>query len=440
MMIIMSKKNYADRDLKFETLQLHVGQEAPDPVTDARAVPIYQTSSFVFRNSEHAAARFGLADAGNIYGRLTNSTQGVFEDRIAKLEGGVAGLAVASGAAAITYTIQALAGAGEHIVAQKTIYGGTSNLLAHTLPNYGITATFVDAHNLEEVEGAIQDNTKAIYLETLGNPNSDIPDIDAIAEIAHKHGLPVVVDNTFGTPYLIRPIEHGADIVVHSATKFIGGHGTSLGGVIVDGGTFDWAASGRYPGISEPNPSYHGVKFTEAAGPAAFATYIRAILLRDTGATISPFNAFLLLQGTETLSLRIERHNENTKKVVEYLSNHPLVEKVNHPSLPDHPDHALYERYFPNGGASIFTFDIKGGQEEAHKFIDNLQLFSLLANVADVKSLVIHPATTTHSQCTAEELAEQNINPNTIRLSIGTENIDDIIEDLDEAFKAVEGK
>ena len=394
----------------------------------------------MFRNSEHAAARFGLADAGNIYGRLTNSTQGVFEDRIAKLEGGVAGLAVASGAAAITYTIQALAGAGEHIVAQKTIYGGTSNLLAHTLPNYGITATFVDAHNLEEVEGAIQDNTKAIYLETLGNPNSDIPDIDAIAEIAHKHGLPVVVDNTFGTPYLIRPIEHGADIVVHSATKFIGGHGTSLGGVIVDGGTFDWAASGRYPGISEPNPSYHGVKFTEAAGPAAFATYIRAILLRDTGATISPFNAFLLLQGTETLSLRIERHNENTKKVVEYLSNHPLVEKVNHPSLPDHPDHALYERYFPNGGASIFTFDIKGGQEEAHKFIDNLQLFSLLANVADVKSLVIHPATTTHSQCTAEELAEQNINPNTIRLSIGTENIDDIIEDLDEAFKAVEGK
>lgn len=432
--------NMSNRNYKFETLQLHVGQEHPDPATDARAVPIYQTTSYVFRNSEHAAARFGLADAGNIYGRLTNSTQGVFEDRIAKLEGGVAGLAVASGAAAITYTIQALAGAGEHIVAQKTIYGGTSNLLAHTLPNYGITATFVDAHNLEEVEGAIQDNTKAIYLETLGNPNSDIPDIDAIAEIAHKHGLPVVVDNTFGTPYLIRPIEHGADIVVHSATKFIGGHGTSLGGVIVDGGTFDWAASGRYPGISEPNPSYHGVKFTEAAGPAAFATYIRAILLRDTGATISPFNAFLLLQGTETLSLRIERHNENTKKVVEYLSNHPLVEKVNHPSLPDHPDHALYERYFPNGGASIFTFDIKGGQEEAHKFIDNLQLFSLLANVADVKSLVIHPATTTHSQCTAEELAEQNINPNTIRLSIGTENIDDIIEDLDEAFKAVEGK
>ena len=423
----MSERNY-----KFETLQLHVGQEQPDPATDSRAVPIYQTTSYVFKNSAHAAARFGLADAGNIYGRLTNSTQGVFEDRIAKLEGGVAGLAVASGAAAISYTIQALAGAGEHIVAQKTIYGGTSNLLAHTLPNYGITATFVDAHNLEEVEGAIHENTKAIYLETLGNPNSDIPDLDAIAEIAHKHGLPVVVDNTFGTPYLIRPIEHGADIVVHSATKFIGGHGTSLGGVIVDGGTFDWAASGRYPGISEPNPSYHGVRFTEAAGPAAFATYIRAILLRDTGATISPFNAFLLLQGTETLSLRIERHNENTKKVVEYLSNHPLVEKA------DHPDHALYEKYFPNGGASIFTFDIKGGQEEAHKFIDNLLLFSLLANVADVKSLVIHPATTTHSQCTAEELAEQNINPNTIRLSIGTENIDDIIEDLDEAFKALQ--
>ena len=429
----MSERNY-----RFETLQLHVGQEQPDPATDSRAVPIYQTTSYVFKNSAHAAARFGLADAGNIYGRLTNSTQGVFEDRIAKLEGGVAGLAVASGAAAISYTIQALAGAGEHIVAQKTIYGGTSNLLAHTLPNYGITATFVDAHNLEEVEGAIQGNTKAIYLETLGNPNSDIPDLDAIAEIAHKHGLPVVVDNTFGTPYLIRPIEHGADIVVHSATKFIGGHGTSLGGVIVDGGTFDWAASGRYPGISEPNPSYHGVRFTEAAGPAAFATYIRAILLRDTGATISPFNAFLLLQGTETLSLRIERHNEITKKVVEYLSNHPLVEKVNPPSLPDHPDHGLYEKYFPNGGASIFTFDIKGGQEEAHKFIDNLQLFSLLANVADVKSLVIHPATTTHSQCTAEELAEQNINPNTIRLSIGTENIDDIIEDLDEAFRALQ--
>ena len=435
----MSKKiSREDRNLKFETLQLHVGQETPDPASDARAVPIYQTTSYVFHNSKHAADRFGLADAGNIYGRLTNSTQGVFEDRIAALEGGVAGLAVASGAAAITYTIQALAAQGEHIVAQKTIYGGTSNLLAHTLPLYGISATFVDAHNLEEVEGAIQDNTKAIYLETLGNPNSDIPDLDAIAEIAHKHGLPVVVDNTFGTPYLIRPIEHGADIVVHSATKFIGGHGTSLGGVIVDGGTFDWAASGRYPWISEPNPSYHGVRFTEAAGPAAFATYIRAILLRDTGATISPFNAFILLQGTETLSLRIERHNENTKKVVEYLANHPLVESVNHPSLPDHPDHALYERYFPNGGASIFTFNIKGGQEEAHKFIDNLEIFSLLANVADVKSLVIHPATTTHSPCTEEELLDQGIKPNTIRLSIGTENIDDIIQDLDEAFKALQ--
>ncbi len=428
----MSERNY-----KFETLQIHVGQEQPDPATDARAVPIYQTTSYVFRDSAHAAARFGLTDAGNIYGRLTNSTQGVFEDRIAKLEGGVAGLAVASGAAAITYTIEALASAGEHIVAQKTIYGGSANLLAHTLPTYGIETTFVDAHNLEEVEAAIQENTKAIYLETLGNPNSDIPNIDAIAEIAHKHGLPVVVDNTFGTPYFIRPLEHGADIVVHSATKFIGGHGTSLGGVIVDGGSFDWAASGKYPGISEPNPSYHGVRFTEAAGPAAFVTYIRAILLRDTGAAISPFNAFLLLQGTETLSLRLERHNENAKKVVEYLSNHPLVEKVNHPSLPDHPDHALYEKYFPNGGASIFTFEIKGGQEEAHKFIDNLQLFSLLANVADVKSLVIHPATTTHSQATEEELLAQNIKPNTIRLSIGTENIDDIILDLDEAFKAL---
>ena len=426
-----------DRKFKFETLQLHVGQEEPDAVSDARAVPIYATTSYVFHNSAHAAARFGLADPGNIYGRLTNSTQGVFEDRIAALEGGTAGLALATGAAAITYTIQALASAGEHIVAQKTIYGGTSNLLAHTLPLQGITTTFVDAHNLEEVEGAIQENTKAIYLETLGNPNSDIPDIDAISEIAHKHGLPVVVDNTFGTPYLIRPIEHGADIVVHSATKFIGGHGTTLGGVVVEGGTFDWAASGRYPWISEPNPSYHGVKFTEAAGPAAFVTYIRAILLRDTGATISPFAAFLLLQGTETLSLRIERHNENTKKVLEYLVNHPLVEHVNHPALPDHPDHELYERYFPNGGASIFTFEIKGGQEEAHKFIDNLELFSLLANVADVKSLVIHPATTTHSQCTAQELADQGIKPNTVRLSIGTENIDDIIQDLDEAFKVL---
>ncbi|MCD8148362.1 MAG: O-acetylhomoserine aminocarboxypropyltransferase/cysteine synthase [Clostridiales bacterium] len=426
-----------DRNLKFETLQLHVGQEQPDPASDARAVPIYATTSYVFHDSAHAAARFGLTDPGNIYGRLTNSTQGVFEDRIAALEGGAAGLALASGAAAITYTIQALAKAGEHIVAQKTIYGGTSNLLAHTLPLYGITATFVDAHNLQEVEEAIQENTKAIYLETLGNPNSDIPDLDAIAEIAHRHGLPVVVDNTFGTPYLIRPIEHGADIVVHSATKFIGGHGTTLGGVVVDGGTFDWAKSGRYPWISEPNPSYHGVKFTDAAGPAAFVTYIRAILLRDTGALLSPFAAFLLLQGTETLSLRLERHNENTKKVVEYLSAHPLVEKVNHPSLPDHPDHALYEKYFPNGGASIFTFEIKGGQEEAHKFIDNLEIFSLLANVADVKSLVIHPATTTHSQCTQEELLDQGIKPNTIRLSIGTENIDDIIQDLDEAFKVL---
>jgi O-acetylhomoserine (thiol)-lyase len=421
---------------KFETLQLHVGQEQPDPATDSRAVPIYQTTSYVFRNCEHAAARFGLADAGNIYGRLTNSTQDVFEKRIAALEGGVAGLAVASGAAAITYTLQALAKEGEHIVAQKTIYGGTSNLLAHTLPLYGISATFVDAHNLAEVEGAIQDNTKAIYIETLGNPNSDIPDIDAIAEIAHKHGLPLVIDNTFGTPYLIRPIEHGADVVVHSATKFIGGHGTTLGGVIVDGGTFDWAASGRYPWISEPNPSYHGVKFTEAAGPAAFATYIRAILLRDTGATISPFNAFLLLQGTETLSLRLDRHAENTKKVVEYLSKHPQVEHVSHPSLPDHPDHALYEKYFPHGGASIFTFEIKGGQEAAFKFIDNLKIFSLLANVADVKSLVIHPATTTHSQLTEEELADVGIKNNTIRLSIGTEHIDDIIADLDQAFAA----
>ena len=424
-------------EYKFETLQLHVGQEQADPVTDARAVPIYATTSYVFHNSQHAADRFGLADAGNIYGRLTNSTQDVFEKRIAALEGGVAGLAVASGAAAITYTLQALAKQGEHIVAQKTIYGGTSNLLAHTLPLYGIEATFVDAHKLDEVEGAIQDNTKAIYIETLGNPNSDIPDIDAIAAIAHKHGLPLVIDNTFGTPYLIRPIEHGADVVVHSATKFIGGHGTTLGGVIVDGGTFDWAKSGRYPWISEPNPSYHGVKFTEAAGPAAFATYIRAILLRDTGATISPFAAFLLLQGTETLSLRLERHAENTKKVVEYLVNHPQVEHVNHPSLPDHPDHALYEKYFPNGGASIFTFEIKGGQKEAFEFIDHLKIFSLLANVADVKSLVIHPATTTHSQLSEEELLDVGIKPNTIRLSIGTEHIDDIIADLEQAFQAV---
>ena len=422
---------------KFETLQIHVGQEKPDPATDARAVPIYATTSYVFHDSAHAAARFGLADAGNIYGRLTNPTHGVFEDRIAALEGGAAGLALASGAAAITYTIQALAKKGEHIVAQKTIYGGTSNLLAHTLPLYGVETTFVNIHDLSEVAGAIQPNTKAIYIETLGNPNSDIPDIDAIAQIAHSHGLPLVIDNTFGTPYLIRPIEHGADIVVHSATKFIGGHGAALGGVIVDGGTFDWATSGRYPWLSEPNPSYHGVKFTKAAGKAAFVTYIRAILLRDTGAAISPFAAFLLLQGTETLSLRLDRHAENTQKVVEYLVSHPLVEKVNHPSLPDHPDHALYLKYFPNGGASIFTFEIRGGKEQAWQFIDGLDLFSLLANVADVKSLVIHPATTTHSQLTEEELLDVGIKPNTIRLSIGTEHIDDIIADLEKGFAQV---
>ena len=425
---------------KFETLQLHVGQEQPDPATGARAVPIYQTTSYVFRNSAHAAARFGLADAGNIYGRLTNSTQDVLEKRLAALEGGVAALALASGAAAITYTIQALAQAGEHIVAQKTIYGGSYNLLAHTLPQFGVSATFVDAHDLSAVTAAIQPNTKAIYLETLGNPNSDIPDIDAIAKIAHAHGLPLVIDNTFGTPYLIRPIEHGADIVVHSATKFIGGHGTTLGGIIVDSGKFDWKASGKYKLIAEPNPSYHGVSFAEVAGPAAFVTYIRAILLRDTGATISPFNAFLLLQGVETLSLRVERHAENTKKVVEYLANHPQVEKVNHPSLPEHPDHALYEKYFPNGGASIFTFEIEGGQTEAHKFIDGLEIFSLLANVADVKSLVIHPATTTHSQLSQEELLDQGIKPNTIRLSIGTEHIDDIIADLENGFAAAAQK
>ncbi len=419
---------------KFETLQLHVGQEQPDPATDARAVPIYQTTSYVFRNAAHAAARFGLADAGNIYGRLTNSTQDVLERRLAALEGGVAALATASGAAAITYVIQALAQAGEHIVAQKTIYGGSYNLLAHTLPQYGIQASFVDVHDLNAVTAAIQPNTKAIYLETLGNPNSDIPDIDAIAEIAHAHGLPLVIDNTFGTPYLIRPIEHGADIVVHSATKFIGGHGTTLGGIIVDSGKFDWKASGKYAPIAAPNPSYHGVSFVDAAGPAAFVTYIRAILLRDTGAAISLFNAFLLLQGVETLSLRVERHAENTKKVVEYLVNHPQVEKVNHPSLPEHPDHVLYEKYFPNGGASIFTFEIKGGQGTAHKFIDNLEIFSLLANVADVKSLVIHPATTTHSQLSPEELLDQGIRPNTIRLSIGTEHIDDIIADLEKGF------
>ena len=422
---------------KFETLQLHVGQENADPATDARAVPIYATTSYVFHDCAHAAARFGLTDAGNIYGRLTNSTQGVFEKRIAALEGGVAALAVASGAAAVTYTLQALGQNGGHFVAQKTIYGGSYNLLEHTLPNLGITATFVNIHDLSEVENAIQENTRAIYIETLGNPNSDIPDIDALAQLAHKHGLPLVVDNTFGTPYLIRPIEHGADIVVHSATKFIGGHGTTLGGVIVDSGKFDWAASGNYPAIAAPNPSYHGVSFVEAAGAAAFVTYIRAVLLRDTGATISPFAAFLLLQGTETLSLRLERHAENTKKVIEFLVKHPLVEKVNHPSLPDHPNHALYEKYFPNGGGSIFTFEIKGGVKDAHKFIDNLKIFSLLANVADVKSLVIHPSTTTHSQLSAEELLDQGIKPNTIRLSIGTEHIDDILSDLQAGFDAV---
>lgn len=419
---------------RFETLQLHVGQEQADPATDARAVPIYQTTSYVFHNAAHAAARFNLTDAGNIYGRLTNSTQDVLEKRIAALEGGVAALALASGAAAITYTIQALAQAGDHIVSQKTIYGGSYNLLGNTLPQYGITTTFVDIHNPDELKAAIRPNTKAVFIESLGNPNSDIPDIDSVAKIAHEHGLPVVVDNTFCTPYLLRPIEHGADIVVHSATKFIGGHGTTLGGIIVDSGRFDWKASGKYAPIAEPNPSYHGVSFADAVGPAAFVTYIRAILLRDTGAAISPFNAFLLLQGVETLSLRIERHVENTKKVVAFLSNHPNVEKVNHPSLPDHPDHALYEKYFPNGAASIFTFDIKGGQDEAFRFIDSLEIFSLLANVADVKSLVIHPATTTHSQLAPEVLADQGIKPNTIRLSIGTEHIDDIIEDLDRAL------
>ncbi|MDY4767688.1 MAG: O-acetylhomoserine aminocarboxypropyltransferase/cysteine synthase family protein [Treponema sp.] len=426
------------KKLHFETLQLHVGQETPDPVTDSRAVPIYQTTSYVFHNSKHAADRFGLADAGNIYGRLTNSTQDVFEKRIAALEGGVAALAVASGAAAIDYTIKALAQAGDHIVAQKTIYGGSYNLLAHTLKAFGIETTFVDAHNLKDVEGAIKENTKAVYLETLGNPNSDIPDIDAVAEIAHKHGLPLVIDNTFGTPYLIRPIEHGADIVVHSATKFIGGHGTTLGGVIVDSGKFDWKKSGKYGPVAEPNPSYHGISFADAVGPAAFVTYIRAILLRDEGATISPFNAFLLLQGTETLSLRLDRHVENTKKVVEFLKNHPKVQKVNHPSLENHPDHALYEKYFPNGGASIFTFEIKGGREAAWKFIDNLKIFSLLANVADVKSLVIHPASTTHSQLNDAELADQGITQGTIRLSIGTEHFEDIISDLSRAFDAVQ--
>lgn len=424
-------------DYRFETLQLHVGQENPDPATDARAVPIYATTSYVFKNSAHAAARFGLSDAGNIYGRLTNSTQDVLEQRIAALEGGIAALALASGAAAISYTLEALGQNRGHFVAQKTIYGGSYNLLAHTLPNFGITATFVNIHDLAEVEAAIRENTRAIYIETLGNPNSDIPDIDALAALAHKHGLPLVVDNTFGTPYLIRPIEHGADIVVHSATKFLGGHGTTLGGVIVDSGKFDWEANGKYPAVAAPNPSYHGVAFVKAAGPAAFVTYIRAILLRDTGATISPFAAFLLLQGIETLSLRLERHAENTRKVVEFLAGHPQVEKVNHPSLPDHPDHALYQKYFPKGGASIFTFEIKGGQAEAHKFIDSLKIFSLLANVADVKSLVIHPATTTHSQLEEKELEDQGIRQNTIRLSIGTEHIDDILADLQNGFDAV---
>lgn len=422
---------------KFETLQLHVGQEEADKATDSRAVPIYQTTSYVFHNSQHAADRFGLRDAGNIYGRLTNSTQDVLEKRLAALEGGVAALAVASGAASISYVIQALGANGGHIVAQKSIYGGSYNLLAHTLPLYGITTTFVDIHNLKEVESAIKENTRAIYIENLGNPNSDIPDIDALSELAHKNRIPLVVDNTFATPFLLRPIEHGADIVVHSATKFIGGHGTTLGGIVVDSGKFNWAASGKFPHIAESNPSYHGISFVEAVGPAAFAVYLRAILLRDTGAAISPFNAFLLLQGVETLSLRIERHAQNTTRVIEYLKNHPQVKKVNHPSLEDHPQHELYKRYFPNGGASIFTFDIQGGQKEAHKFIDSLKIFSLLANVADVKSLVIHPATTTHSQLSDSELADQGIYQSTIRLSIGTENIDDIIEDLDNAFKEV---
>ena len=421
---------------KFETLQIHVGQEQADSATDSRAVPIYQTTSYVFHNSNDAEARFNLRATGNIYGRLTNSTQGVLEERVAALEGGSAALAVASGAAAISYTIEALAANGGHIVAQKTIYGGSYNLLSHTLPQYGIETTFVDAHNLAEVEGAIKENTRAVYLETLGNPNSDIPDIDAIAEIAHKYGLPVVVDNTFGTPYLIRPFEHGADIVVHSATKFLGGHGTTLGGIIVESGKFNWKESGKYPNIAEPNPSYHGVSFYDAVGPAAFVTYIRAIILRDTGAAISPFNAFLLLQGIETLSLRLDRHVENTKKVLDFLVNHPQVAKVNHPALPDHPDHEVYKRYFPNGAGSIFTFDIKGGKEEAFKFIDSLEIFSLLANVADVKSLVIHPYSTTHSQLTAEELASVGITESTIRLSIGTEHIDDIIADLEKGFAA----
>lgn len=434
----MSKKAYADRNLRFETLQLHVGQEQPDPVTDARAVPIYQTSSYVFRNSDHAAARFGLSDPGNIYGRLTNPTEDVFERRIAALEGGVAALAVGSGAAAIAYTFQNLAHAGDHIVAAKNIYGGTYNLLAHTLPEYGISTTFVDPFNYEEVEAAIRDNTKALFIETLGNPNSDVVDIEKLAGIAHAHQIPLAIDNTFATPYLVRPIEYGADIVVHSATKFIGGHGTTIGGVIVDSGKFDWEASGKFPSLTEPNPSYHGVSFTKAVGAAAFVTKIRAILLRDTGATLSPFHAFIFLQGLETLSLRVERHVENALKVAQYLANHPQVEKVHHPSVSDDPkQQALYRKYFPNGGGSIFTFEIKGDARKAKDFIDNLELFSLLANVADVKSLVIHPASTTHSQLNEEELAEQGIRPNTIRLSIGTEHIEDIIEDLEEAFKAV---
>lgn len=427
----------ATKRLHFETLQLHVGQEQPDVATDARAVPIYQTTSYVFHNSAHAAARFGLQDPGNIYGRLTNSTQGVFEQRVAALEGGIAGLAVASGAAAITYAFQNITRAGDHIVAAKTIYGGSYNLLAHTLPDYGITTTFVDPNDLSNFENAIQENTKALFIESLGNPHSNIIDIEAVADIAHRHQIPLIVDNTFGTPYLIRPIEHGADIVVHSATKFIGGHGTTLGGIIVESGRFDWKTSGKYGNIADPNPSYHGVSFYDAAGPAAFVTYIRAILLRDTGAAISPFNAFLLLQGTETLSLRLDRHAENTRKVVEFLRNHPKVARVNHPSLEEHPDHELYEKYFPNGGASIFTFEIRGGKEEAWKFIDNLEIFSLLANVADVKSLVIHPASTTHSQLTDEELADQGIKQSTIRLSIGTEHIDDIIADLEKGFAAI---
>ncbi len=435
----MGKKNYADRDLKFETLQLHVGQESADPVTDARAVPIYQTSSYVFHNSDHAAARFGLTDNGNIYGRLTNPTEDIFEQRIAKLEGGVAALAVASGAAAITYTIENLAQAGDHIVAAKNIYGGTFNLLLHTLPQYGITTTFVDAADLNEVRSAIQDNTKAVFIETLGNPNSDLVDIEEIAKIAHENKIPLVIDNTFATPYLVRPIEYGADIVVHSATKFIGGHGTTIGGVIVDSGKFDWEASGKFPSLTEPNPSYHGISFTKAVGAAAFVTKIRAILLRDTGATLSPFHAFFFLQGLETLSLRVERHVENALKVVEYLNRHPQVETVNHPSIStDKKQQELYQKYFPNGGGSIFTFDIKGDDNTAKKFIDNLELFSLLANVADVKSLVIHPASTTHSQMNDEELEASGIHKNTIRLSIGTEHIDDIIEDLDEAFRAVQ--